>query len=224
MTDHATLTIDIAGYWHSGTGRGSGSHLDALVDTAHDGLPYLSGRHLKGLLRDAVYKAEEWGQLDTFKKAHPEAKLTDLKLTELLFGKRYENPETRVPRDETTQGYLRVGDGLLPADLRLWLAHKDQKACRPHLHRDLSSTAIDGGTGVANSRSLRGIQVTVPLRLEADIGLMPRLHGNPEQDALLADQWPTILDHCLPLVRGVGAHRSRGLGRASLQLDRGDLA
>jgi CRISPR/Cas system CSM-associated protein Csm3 (group 7 of RAMP superfamily) len=47
------LTIDIRGYWHSGTGRGSGSHLDALVDTAHDGLPYLSGRHIKGLLRDA---------------------------------------------------------------------------------------------------------------------------------------------------------------------------
>ena len=216
MPDHATLTIDISGYWHSGTGRGSGSHLDALVDTAYDGLPYLSGRHLKGLLRDAVYKAEEWGQLDAFKADHPDAKLT-----ELLFGKRYENPETRIPRDETTQGYLRIGDGLLPTDLRRWLAHRDQDAWRPFLHRELSCTAINGSTGVAKSRSLRSIQVTVPLRLEADIGSMPRLDGNPEEDALLADQWPAILAHCLPLIRAVGAQRARGLGRARLQLHGG---
>ncbi len=216
MPDHATLTIDISGYWHSGTGRGSGSHLDALVDTAYDGLPYLSGRHLKGLLRDAVYKAEGWGQLDAFNADHPDANLTDL-----LFGKRYENLETRIPRDETTQGYLRIGDGLLPTNLRRWLAHRDQDAWRPFLYRELSSTAINGSTGVAKSRSLRSIQVTVPLRLEADIRSMPRLDDNPEEDALLADQWPTILAHCLPLIRAVGAQRARGLGRARLQLHGG---
>lgn len=216
MTNHAMLTIDIAGYWHSGTGRGSGSHLDAVVDTTHDGLPYLSGRHIKGLLRDAVLKAETWNQLDRFKGPKPGASLTDL-----LFGRRNQDPESRVPRDETTQGYLRIGDGVLPADLARWLADGNQRALRPYLNRELSSTAIDTGTGVARSRSLRGIQVTVPLRLEAEIGSMPQLHLDPDH-ALVSGHWPAILAHCLPLIRAVGAHRTRGLGRARLHLHTGE--
>lgn len=212
MTDSATLTIDIQGYWHTGTGRGSGSHLDALVDTHAGGLPYLSGRHLKGLLRDAVYKAEQWGRLDAHK-----ARIGGEKITDLLFGKRYTDPETRVPRDDTTAGLLRIGDGLLPEALRTWLTHSAQQDLREHFYRELSSTRIEDDSGVAKSRSLRGIQVTVPLRLEAAISTLPRLHGDEPQ----ALDWQCILADCLPLIRAVGAQRTRGLGRAVLTLHDG---
>lgn len=215
MTKQATLHIDIRSYWHTGTGRGSGSHLDALVDTAHDGLPYLSGRHLKGLLRDAVYKAEQWGQLDAFK---PEAAHT---VTDLLFGKR-NAADTRVPRDETTAGLLRIGDGVLPEAIRSWLAHRDQAALRPHLQRELTSTAVDSDTGTAKSRSLRGIQVSIPLHLEASITAQaPLQRGDEAPIPDLSPLWRDILEHCLPLIRAVGAQRTRGLGRASLSLQGG---
>ncbi|MGB0723324.1 MAG: RAMP superfamily CRISPR-associated protein [Gammaproteobacteria bacterium] len=224
MIDQATLTIDIHGYWHNGTGRGSGSHLDAIVDTGHDGLPYLSGRHIKGLLRDAVYKAERWRQLDGFLTEATDPAIT---ITDVLFGKRNE-PESRIPRDETTVGTLRIANAQLPREIRQWLAQEhEHRRYASHLHRDLSSTAIDGLTGVARSRSLRGIQVNVPLTLSASIeAALPPQVGPTGPDEVahqrerdrIAQQWQEVLDRCLPLIRAVGAQRGRGLGRASLSL------
>ncbi|MGB1108954.1 MAG: RAMP superfamily CRISPR-associated protein [Gammaproteobacteria bacterium] len=223
MIEDATLSIDIQGYWHSGTGRGSGSYLDAIVDTSHDGLPYLSGRHLKGLLRDAVHKAETWGQLKNF-PLPPQGQ----SVTEVLFGARFADPETRVPRDETTQGMLRIGDARLPETIRRWLSQPaERQNYARYLQRTISSTAINAATGVAKERSLRGIQVTIPLELQATISFGDPTRAAKNQvepqspsDRQIHDRWPDILEHCLPLIRAVGAQRGRGLGRASLKLSR----
>ncbi|MEJ2682664.1 MAG: RAMP superfamily CRISPR-associated protein [Gammaproteobacteria bacterium] len=48
------LKITFLDYWHAGGSHGQGFHTQATVARDHDGLPYLPGRTLKGLLRDAV--------------------------------------------------------------------------------------------------------------------------------------------------------------------------
>ncbi|MDS4031991.1 MAG: RAMP superfamily CRISPR-associated protein [Candidatus Contendobacter sp.] len=187
----ATLKIDIQSYWHPGTGRGSGFHLDAVTHTGPDGLPRLPGRTLKGLLRDAVHRAEQWGW--------PKVPAGS---TEALFGP--------IGRDgqPTHPGLLRISDATLPDEVATYLATDDGKPLVSGLYREHFSTAIDATTGVATSRSLRGMQVVVPLTLEALIAEIPGVAAVPD--------WPIRIEAILPLVTAVGAQRNRGFGRAHL--------
>lgn len=192
----AMLVIDIQSYWHPGTGRGSGFHLDAVTHTGADGLPRLPGRTLKGLLRDAVYRAEQWGW--------PTAPSGS---TEALFGP--------LGRDgqPTRPGLLRVSDATLPDEVTAYLTADTGKPLVPGLYREHFSTAIDVATGVAASRSLRGMQVVVPLTLEAVVTEIPGVAAVPD--------WRTRIAAVFPLVTAVGAQRTRGFGRAHLHWKEG---
>ncbi|MFZ2404577.1 MAG: RAMP superfamily CRISPR-associated protein [Methylobacter sp.] len=201
MSNNMTITIDIGSYWHPGSGRGSGSHLDALVENDADGLPFISGRMLKGLLRDAVNRLEQWGQLAEFRA-------DDVSLAESLFGSRGYGKDN-VPRNLTNPGKIKVGDAQLPEELHQWLAYKPHDAHRKQLYREVYSTAINTKTGAAEHHSLRGMQVVVPLQLEARLEWI----GASE-----AGNWTQIIGEALPLIRAVGAQRSRGYGRALLHI------
>lgn len=214
MTNDATLIVDIVSYWHIGTGRGSGSHLDAVIDTDHNGLPFVPGRHLKGLLRDAVYRAEHWGLLSNWPKPTPELQTT---WTEALFGRRNTEPESRVPRDETTSGALRVSDAVLPTSIRTWLTHPSTSSQKKNLVRTMHSTAIEASDGVAKTGSLRGIQVAIPMPLEATLHAFTE-STEPKSDVTVTSHWIKIISHCLPLLQGIGSQRTRGLGRTRFEL------
>ena len=187
----ATLKIEIRSDWHPGTGRGSGFHLDAVTYEGPDGLPRLPGRTLKGLLRDALYRAEAWGWPDV-----PAGS------TKALFGARTDQDR------ETTAGLLRVADATLPTEVAAYLTTEEGKALIPGLYRDRFSTAIDPKTGVAAGRSLRGMRVVVPLTLFAPVAEIPGVAPVPD--------WRKRLGAALPLIDAVGAKRTRGLGRAVL--------
>lgn len=191
-----TLTVDIQHYWLSGTGRGGGAMLDAVAHRDAHGLPALPGRHLKGLLRDAVENAQGlgWpGYAD---------------LAALLFGDRTEPSAEAgfIP----APGALRVSDARLPADLSAWLAQPAQKSQRPRLFRVLAATRIDPDSGTADNQTLRSVEVVVPLCLQARIEPIPG--AQPPAD------WPQRLRAVLPLITAVGGKRNRGLGRAVLSL------
>jgi hypothetical protein len=188
----AILRLDIQGYWHPGTGRGSAFHLDAITHTGADGLPRLPGRTLKGLLRDALCRAEAWGW-----PAVPPG------TTNALFG-------TKADADRGSKpGLLRVSDATLPPAVAAYLAtDPDGQGLVPGLYREHFSTAIDHRTGVAKEHSLRGMRVVVPLTLQAGID---EVEGSPA----VAD-WRARLTAVLPLVGAVGAYRSRGFGRVAL--------
>ncbi len=198
------LLIDIRSPWHAGTGRGSGSHLDALVRRDPLGLPLLPGRSLKGLLRDAVYRASQLGWYG------PTA--DGLAFVQEAFGTR-SGAEAIEPED-VTAGRLRVGDACLREEVRQYLRHPDttepeRAALASTLVMDLYSTAMDETTGVALSHSLRGIEVAVPLMLEAT------LDWQCAQDGI----WREQLRRALPLLSAVGSQRSRGFGRARVTLE-----
>jgi hypothetical protein len=196
MNSSGLLKIELLEYWHAGGGRGGGSVLDAVVHRDSLGLPVVPGRHLKGLLRDAAERAEAWGWQGCSG------------LAECLFGSRTENLAAgALP----VSGCLRIGDARLPADLAAWLGSEAGEPLRPRLFHSLYALAVEHGTGTAKDRSLRGYEVVIPLQLEAGISVVPGT--TPPQD------WQATLERLLPLVDAVGAHRSRGLGRAVLTME-----
>lgn len=195
MAERAMLTVDIKGYWHPGTGRGQGTQLDATTHRGGDGLPALPGRTVKGLVRDAVRRWERWG-------GYGDGTAEGAGVAEQLFGPRHDG-------DETWPGLLRFSDATLPpAEASYLEAHPDLLS---GLYREHFATAIEPESGTARPRSLRGIEVVVPLTLQAEVEVV----SSARHDGLY-DRWPDILREALPLVRAVGAHRSRGLGRAVL--------
>ncbi len=198
----ATLTVAIQSYWHPGTGRGSGFYLDAVTHTGADGLPRLPGRTLKGLIRDALWRAESWGWEQVPKGS-----------ARTLFGAFSKKDQFADENHRSTPGQLRFSDALLDENVADYLANSAAgRALVPGLFREHFSTAIEHRTGVARNRSLRGMQVVVPLTLTATIGVVPG--QTPEAN------WYERIDAVLPLVTAVGAYRSRGFGRAQLTLAR----
>ncbi|MBK1646711.1 hypothetical protein CKO25_19120 [Thiocapsa imhoffii] len=195
----ATLIVEIQSFWHPGTGRGSGFYLDAMTHAGSDGLPRLPGRTLKGLLRDALWRAEQWQWPQVPQGA-----------TWTLFGSRDQHGDGETSDVNLSEpGALRVGDACLPTEVADYLSRTtDGRALIQGLYREHFSTAIEPGTGVAKARSLRGIQVIVPLTLEARISEVPGLQAKAG--------WRETLKAVLPLITAVGAHRTRGFGRARL--------
>ncbi len=211
MTANYHLLLDLNSYWRPGTGKGSGSHVDAVVDTDRFGCPFIGGRMLKGLLRDAVLRTQHWNSAGIDNKPTAET------VAEILFGS-WAYEELR-PRHKTISGLIRLGDALLDDDVRRWLCDYPQH--RQTLFRDIFSTAIDPEKGVARQGSLRGQQVVVPIQLRASLQVFePEKKQATAHESWVYEHTQTIIATALPLIRAVGAGRTRGLGRATLTLEK----
>lgn len=196
------LTIDIQSYWHPGTGRGQGSHVDAVAHRDTHGLPVLPGRTIKGLLRDAVTRWEAFSE-----------ETEQPSLAEQLFG-----PDADA--GEKWPGLLRVSDAVLPPDVRYYLKksaeeNEGENNLVPGLYQTLHATAIEQKTGTAVDKSLRGIEVVIPLTLYATLDEVPNA-------ACQVADWAERIQPALSLIQAVGAHRTRGLGRAVVVLDKSE--
>lgn len=139
------LTFTILSFWHAGSGAGEGAKLDAVTAKKAPGLPYLPGKTVKGLLREAVLTVEECGQLPVG--------IT----TEKLFGK----PTTRY---DSTSGLLEITDATMSDDFQKWAKTNQEKT--QFLFSVLSATRIDEN-GTAKDDSLRSIEVAIPMSLTA---------------------------------------------------------
>lgn len=192
------LKIDITSYWHPGSGKGMGSYLDAATHRNSDGLPVLPGRTLKGIVRDAFTRWETYQGHDIEKQSST---------VQQLFGSTADGEETR-------QGLLRFSNAGLPQEEAAYLAHHPD-LCEG-LYRSHFSTAIDHATGTADEKSLRGIEMVIPLTLYATVDTIPSTHNKDHKDH--KDDWQTLIQPALSLIHAVGAYRSRGFGRATLTL------
>lgn len=198
----ARVVFSIRSFWHAGLGGGSGD-LDAAVVRDAAGLPYLPGRTVKGLLRDATHRAERAG---AFERG----------TTEEWFG----TPIAPTGRDDrigalesarygTVPGRLRFESAVLRGetgdadDFQRW-ARQHPDLVR-HLYQTYASTALEGG--VAKAGSLRVTEVVIPLDLEAEV-------EGPDND----DKWLHVLDVSAPLLRALGSLRNRGLGRVRVYI------
>lgn len=192
-----SLHIELLDLWRAGSGRGEGKHLDAVPVTDANGLPYLPGRTVKGLLRDAVWKLETMGALADWPLPSGA-----MQWTRVLFGSRdgQENSSATAPqtRFNSDPGCVWVSDARLPSALAQSL--KSNRSLLSSLYHDVSSTAIDNRTGQALNHTLRSHRVCVPMSLTASV-------ESTHVDAV------RILSSALPLITSLGAHRTRGFGR-----------
>lgn len=202
----AELLVEIFEYWHAGSSRGSGVAADATCLKDRHGLPYLPGRQLKGLLRDAVHRCP------LVTERAPDR--TPDEVVDQLFGSEgFVSVGTAGERqavEETVRGALGFSDARLPGAVRDYLSSGDGPGLATHLFAAMTQTAVDHDRGAAFSGSLRRTEVAIPLTLHAEITWL----GAAEAEGALA--WRDIIADALPLVTAVGRHRSRGLGRCRL--------
>lgn len=179
-------TLTFHSDWHCGSGLAAGAESDALVVRDERGLPYVPGRTIKGLLREAV---ETLHQL-----AHPGQPLPEE--WQKVWG---------LSGDDTSAGATPARSVCFFTNA--CLSDEEQEAIvaqrlTPHLYRNIARTAISEETGVALDHSLRRLEVVLPCTLHGTIDRVP--------ESLL----PT-LTQALGWTKCLGSGRHRGLGRCT---------
>ena len=208
------LQLSFQGYWQVASGDGAGAFLDALAIKDAQGLPFVPGRQLKGLLRDAARVVRQAGVWQDLEQSLP----GEANLEHCLFGSASQSEQE--DRYHTEPGMLQIDSAVLSA--------QEQQALRAHpylipeLFEVLHSTAIDSTTGTARDKSLRGYEVALPMTLEARVDwTVTALSGDMQarQQALIAQKsLAELLEPLLPLVDAIGSQRTRGLGEVVLSL------
>lgn len=137
--------IEFFSNWHCGSGLAAGADVDALVIKDKEGLPYIPGRTIKGLLREAA----------TILSA-------DNKIIGTIFG---------ISGDEEGHqtGCSFFGSATLPIAESRYIV---EQGLISHLFQTFASTSIDEN-GIAKDNSLRKIETVVPCKLDGEILNVP---------------------------------------------------
>lgn len=219
----AQLAFDLLTYWHAGTGRGKAAGADAIVQRSPEGLPYLPGRTVKGLLRQAVamgtwFEAPTYGIEDVeawFGTSLPPSTTSDDRVDVLEAARFRTRPGTlrfsSATLGEAWANWARTVTSMAKAQARPPTADAPAAPSSEDievlelapLFTTLASTRIDE-RGVAYDRTLRTREVAVPMVLMASV-------DGPDDR-----RWIHALQHTASFVRGLGSGRNRGLGRVAL--------
>lgn len=178
-----TYKIKLYSDWHCGSGLGAGAETDNEVIKDRNSLPYIPGKTIKGLLRDAFQEIMEV-QNQKIQECHYNS----------IFGYEIKNEDSKIIRTESGNAFFSNAE-LKKEEKREIISNNLQA----YLYRNITSTAINE-RGIADAQSLRVIEVCIPIELEGFI----QLKNESEIDTIkLAFQW----------VRHLGTNRNRGLGR-----------
>ena len=145
--------IEFLNYWHSGSGLTGSIKADNVVNKTEDNLPYIPGKTLKGLLRDA---AERIHDLDPG--------IVSQEFINIVFGKRSDDAT------KENEGKCFFTNAFLSTQLRRRVV--DNKLTHS-LYATLASTRIEAD-GQAKDHSLRQLEVTIPVVMYASIEYFPR--------------------------------------------------
>lgn len=139
-------TIRFYSQWHCGSGTSAGADVDELVIKDKHGMPFIPGKTLKGLVREAVENYV------TFSGASEEAAI------EKAFGK-----------EGKTMGCMHFTNAVLSET-----EYKAIVACnaQEQLYEKITTTAIDDD-GIARDHSLRSMETVVPCTLYASVHDVP---------------------------------------------------
>ena len=190
MKQKIEYEIEFLSVWAVGSGQGGGSARDNVVlKDVGNRLPYIPGKTLKGLLRDAAIESG----MDA---AHE---------TELFGHRKHGGADPMVPQD-MKEGKLYFSSARLTAEL----IHKLErdKALVAGLYGTRSATRLDGNKQAVD-HSLRKSEYCIPLTLQASIDLLEM-----PQDPNALEQ----LKNAMKLLRVIGENRYRGMGRCRLTL------
>ncbi len=186
-----TYQIEFFSYWHASSGLTGGTYADLLVNRTREGLPYIPGRTLKGLLREAA---------ETIQAFQPE--MISAAFVQQVFG---QQPTQEQLEQE---GHTKEAEAFFTnATLSPHLTQAITEEQKPYLFDVVASTAIEGQKGIAQHGTLRQLEVTVPLTLYASIEQFPDEPG-----------YEAMMQRCMKWIKRMGLNRSRGLGRCQFSL------
>jgi CRISPR/Cas system CSM-associated protein Csm3 (group 7 of RAMP superfamily) len=180
------IEIEFFTYWHCGSGSSGGSRVDALVARDNNGLPYIPAKTLKGHIREM---AESLGDCtfvnECFGGSSNDGK--DEKERDICYDKKYKGKE----------GKCYFSNAIIE--------EKIDKTLSSYLFTTISSTKIDDN-GLADNKTLREIEVVVPLKLYAFIEF--------EEDV---KEYKELMRKAFSQVKRIGLNRTRGLGRCEIK-------
>lgn len=179
--------ITLHTWWHCGSGQSAGADVDLLVIKDSNGMPYIPGKTIKGLLREAAEELMCW-QGDNEGKAKVDKNSNFVK----VFGNFKDDKET-MRKAESFFSNATIG----PAEYEAIVARRLQH----YLFNSIASTAIDKG-GIADNGTLRKIEVTAPCILTGKIINVP-------------DDMKGLLTDAANYIKSLGSGRNRGLGRCT---------
>ena len=181
-------TITFHTYWHCGSGLSASADVDALPIRDSKGLPYVPGKTIKGLVREAIEDLCTFNNnISTEKEA----------LIKEAFG--YSNDDPNLAK----RGKAFFSNAELPKDESTEIIRCN---AQKYLFQTLSNTAIDRETGIADSHTLRKIDVTIPCQLSGIITGIP-------------EKLKTDIENALLYIKRIGSGRNRGLGRCSISFE-----
>jgi CRISPR-associated protein Csx10 len=210
----AVLKFDIRSWWHTGTGLGLTAHLDASVMRDHHGLALLPGKAVKGLVREALHLAGELGRIPS------DAAIWFCGTG--LADPPQDDKAVRSQRFATCEGNASFDNAELPPAWKELAATEAGRVQLAGLFQGVHATAIDAD-GQAKDGTLRANEVAAPMVLEAMVTVSgsPLWENQPEWQGW---DWRKVLETALPLIRGLGGHRARGLGRVRVTLEGAQVA
>lgn len=185
--------IEFFSYWHASSGLSGGAYADSLVIKDENNLPYLPGRTIKGLLRDSAYRAYYFSN----------GSLISDSFLRRVFGDQ-PSPEEMDKETRTHEAEAFFSNANLSDFVKFEI--EKGEGIRDHLYNVHASTKIDS-KGVAIDRSLRQMEIVVPLTLYGTIESFP-------DDKSMLDQ----LEYCMKGVKRLGLNRTRGLGRCRFSI------
>jgi CRISPR/Cas system CSM-associated protein Csm3 (group 7 of RAMP superfamily) len=192
---HLKVNFELQSYWHIGSGLEGGAYADALALKNNHGLPYIPGKSIKGLLKEAFTQAHDNGWF---------SENTSPGLITLLFG-------AEGPSGIKEQGLIQLSNATLSDDETNFFINTPQ--AKSNLFNVIASTAIDDATGVAKETSLRSMEVVVPMNLSATLSINTNHPLYRIKENQIAEQMQSWLNITLTLITKLGAKRHRGLGQ-----------
>lgn len=181
-------------YWHCGSGLSAGSDVDAVVIKDNYRLPFIPGRTVKGLIKEAV---EEIMFLENRWHDYGE-----------MFVDVFGNADDRnyLPEDDNNVLLGRKGNAFF-GNVEISEIMKNtivNEKLQNGLYSQLAFTAI-GNDGVAEENSLRQIEVVIPITLHGIIMNVP-------------EEFSELIRRAMKMIKRIGLNRSRGLGRCDMFL------
>src|SRR5690625_3321852 len=188
MSKTLIYKIEFFNYWHSGSGLSGSTYADSIVNKTERNLPFIPGKTLKGLLRDAA---------ERINALNPD--LVGNNFISVVFGKRSDDKQST----KEEEGVAFFTNALLSEDLSDRIEN-DKNNLSDSLYTVISSTKIDKN-GQAEDGSLRQLEVTIPVTLYAGIEHFPT-------------DYEEEIKYCMDWIKEMGQNRNRGLGKCKFSI------
>ena len=206
MSGELNLILRFKGYWYIGSGQEAGAYADSLMLKDSEGLPYVPGKTVKGIIKSKALLAMRNG-------------LFSQNEIDALFGVEGSSITGNTDKadiDElSTMGILSFSNAQLPESSRSILVGSDGQNKSRFLYRIIQSTKIDEKTGTAEGGTLRSMEVCVPLDLICSVSYdRESIAVRYESE----DKFREKLDMLCSLVSEIGGKRRRGMGQCTMEV------